>query len=253
LTELGFDPRQTLYFLRGFPLYWYQLAKFLLKSNQKGTPTASALTVQSLFPCVGDRYQDAGRLDSHYFNQDLWAARKVYRLSPEHHVDVGSRVDGFISHLLTFRDVEVLDVRELSPVVSGMRFRQMDLMKVDAVPAGICDSISCLHAIEHFGLGRYGDPIEPDGHLKGLEAIAKLLKPEGTFLLSAPIGKERIEFNAHRVFAPQTLPTILADSFELVSYSFIDDAGSFHEDVRVEDTPVLRYGCGLYEYRKYAG
>lgn len=246
-VELGFDPRRTLYFLRGFPIYWYQLLQF----SQKNRHNESSIGVQSLFPCVGDRYQDAGQLDSHYFNQDLWAARKVYQLAPQHHIDIGSRIDGFVSHLLTFREVEVLDVRKLDPIVSGMRFRQMDLMKFEAVPAGICDSISCLHAIEHFGLGRYGDPVDPDGHLKGLKSITKLLEPGGTLLLSAPIGQERIEFNAHRVFFPHTLPDILKDNFELISYSFVDDQGTFHENVNVKDTPDLRYGCGLYEYKKY--
>lgn len=248
LAECGFDPRKTIKFIRGFSTYWWQLFQYAQKNRQADSP----VQIRSLFPCITDRYENAGRLDWHYFHQDLWASRKVYQRQPEHHIDVGSRIDGFITHLLTFREVEVLDVRQLDALVSGMSFRQADLMQVADVPSDICDSISCLHAIEHFGLGRYGDPIDPEGHLKGLQSITKLLKSGGTLLLSAPIGREQVAFNAHRVFAPETLPSILKEHYDLVSYSYVDDAGCFYEDADIAQTPELSYGCGMYELKKCA-
>ena len=63
-----------------------------------------------------------------------------------------------------------------------------------------CDSISSLHALEHFGLGRYGDKIDPYGYMKGITNITKVLKSKGIFYFSVPMGKQRIEFNAHRIF-----------------------------------------------------
>lgn len=68
---------------------------------------------------------------------------------------------------------------------------------------GYCDSLSCLHAIEHFGLGRYGDPVDPQGYRHGIENMVALLKPSGLFYLSTPVGRARVEFNAHRVFDPR--------------------------------------------------
>jgi hypothetical protein len=43
-----------------------------------------------------------------------------------------------------------------------------ELTPYGSTPDGYCDSLSCLHALEHFGLGRYGDPIDPRGHEKGI-------------------------------------------------------------------------------------
>jgi hypothetical protein len=119
-------------------------------------------------------------------------------------------VDGFVAHVASFREIEVLDVRPITGTIPGVTFRQADLMDETSLPqgastGGYCDSLSCLHALEHFGLGRYGDPINPQGYRQGLENMAKLLSPGGLFYLSTPIGKERVEFNANWVFDPRSL------------------------------------------------
>lgn len=59
--------------------------------------------------------------------------------------------------------------------------------------------------LEHFGLGRYGDPIHPNGYKTGFANLASLLRPGGRFYLSTPIGQERVEFNANWVFDPATI------------------------------------------------
>lgn len=246
LVQTGINPLNTIAFLRGVPVYLYQAVQFYLKSRN----TEHSLPIALPFPCVVDRYQDAGTISKHYFYQDLWAARKIYQNNPEHHVDVGSRIDGFVAHLLTFRDVEVLDVRPMTSQVSGMSFRQADLMQIESVPEAICDSVSCLHALEHFGLGRYGDPIDPEGHIKGLKALTKLLKPGGTLLLSVPIGKERVEFNGHRVFSPDTILLLTKSEFDLISFSYINDAEKLYENCSVKESHSLLYGCGLFELKK---
>lgn len=92
-------------------------------------------------------------------------ARAIHTAKPVKHVDIGSRVDGFVAHVASFREIEVFDVRPISTAVPGVLFRQADLMDSPSLPAdteggGYCDSLSCLHAIEHFGLGRYGDTVD---------------------------------------------------------------------------------------------
>lgn len=246
LSEIGFIPLNTINSVKYLPIYLYQLLQFISASNKLD----SLPTISTLFPCLTDRYDSAGSLDRHYFHQDLWAARKVYENKPEHHIDVGSRIDGFVSHVLTFRDIEVLDVRKLTSNIKGMTFRQADLMQTDSVPEAICDSLSCLHALEHFGLGRYGDPIDPQGHIKGLQSLNKLLKSGGVLLLSVPIGKERVEFNAHRIFAAQTIISLTNSDYKLLSFSYIDDKGVFHENVDYTALPEMMYGCGMFELIK---
>jgi hypothetical protein len=242
LQEFGYNPIKMLVSIWELPVYIYQLISFLIKS--KGSVNIR------LFPCLNDRHDFAGSISRHYFHQDLWAARKVYENKPENHIDVGSRIDGFISHLLTFRTVEVLDVRTMISPVKGMTFRQVNLMEFEKLPGSTCDSLSCLHALEHFGLGRYGDPIDPNGHVKGLKAITKMLKPGGTLLLSVPTGKERIEFNGHRIFSVSTILNLTTNDYDLVSFSYIDDANTLHENADPSFVPIMLYGCGLYELKK---
>lgn len=194
-SQFGFDPLRLLRSLRGMPRFVNDWRKF--RKDYTG-PLA-------LMPCLHDRYEEGGTTKSEYFWQDLLVARWIFEAKPQRHVDIGSRVDGFVAHLASFREIEVFDIRPISTQIPGVVFKQADLMCCDSLPnsgGGYCDSLSCLHAIEHFGLGRYGDPIDPTGHERGIANMALLLKPGGTFYLATPIGRERVEFNAHRVFDP---------------------------------------------------
>jgi len=205
-----------------------------------------------MFPCLHEADEQSGSASGHYFHQDLLVARKIFAANPRRHVDVGSRIDGFVAHVASFREIEVLDVRPQSGNIANIRFRQVDVMQLPSDMTASCDSLSCLHALEHFGLGRYGDPLDIDGHVRGLDSMAAMLAPGGTFYFSVPIGEQRIEFNAHRVFSISYLLELLADRFTVDSFSYVDDAGDLHEDVPLEDGKVrsnfgCHYGCGIFE------
>ena len=103
------------------------------------------------------------------FHQYLFGARKIYKRSPGRHIDVGSSVGGFVSHVASFHEREVMDVRTIIASVPGIEFIRQDVMDLDPSYYSVADSVSCLHALEHFGLGRYGDPVEYDGWEKGLQ------------------------------------------------------------------------------------
>lgn len=206
-SQLGFDILRFLGSLRGFPHFFRTWRQF--KRRYSG---------RMLFmPCLYDRYLEGGTTKSEYFWQDLLVARWVHAAQPARHVDVGSRVDGFVAHLAAFREVEVFDVRSITSQVPGVVFRQADMMDPQSVSSyaqqgeGYCDSLSCLHALEHFGLGRYGDPVDPLGYRRGISNMSRLLKQGGTFYLSVPVGSERVEFNAHRVFDPREVITQCGD------------------------------------------
>ena len=209
----------------------------------------------SFYPILDDKYKQGGTAKGHYFHQDLLVARKVYKANPKRHLDVGSRVDGFIAHLATFRKVIIIDIRELESNVENIEFIQADMMNIKEDLVESCDSISCLHALEHFGLGRYGDPLDIDGHLKGFENIYHMLAPKGIFYFSVPIGPQRIEFNAHRVFSIEYLLEMFQAKFEISSFSFVDDKGGLNLDVELTDKMVVdncncHFGCGIFELNK---
>lgn len=202
-------------------------------------------------PCLKDWRSPSGDASGHYFHQDLVVARHIWEKIPIKHVDVGSRVDGFVAHVATFREIEVFDVRPQEKKIKNITFKQADFMAHDFPLSNYCDSISSLHAIEHFGLGRYGDPVDYDGYLTGLRNIHTTLKKNGTFYFSVPIGPQRIEFNAHRVFAVPYLLEIIKDKFTVNSFSYVDDEGELHSEVDLTTDATAasffcQYGCGIF-------
>ena len=207
------------------------------------------------YPCPADRFEEGGVASGHYFHQDLLVARKIFERGPIRHMDVGSRVDGFVAHVASFRKIEVLDLRQVTKTVKNIIFHQFDLLDSAGHFDASCDSLSCLHTLEHIGLGRYGDRIMVDGHMEGFQRLWAILKPGGILYLSVPIGPQRIEFNAHRVFAVQTILDMARDKYELLSFSYVDDMGDLHENVDVvvgtaRNSFDCWYGCGIFEFLK---
>ena len=224
--QFGFDPIRFLYSLRGLTSYAREYLIF--RKNYHGRI--------KLTPYLYDRFEEGGATKDEYFWQDLIVARLINEANPEKHVDVGSRVDGFIGHVASFRTVEVLDIRPINNLIPGICFRQANLMSSESLSGltrngeGYCDSLSCLHALEHFGLGRYGDPVDIMGYKKGLANLSSLLVNGGRLYLSVPMGHEIVEFNANWVFNPNTILE-LANSCKL----------------KLERFFVFEYGGGFYE------
>lgn len=207
-------------------------------------------------PFLADRRESGGVARGHYFHQDLYVAQRIFVNQPGAHVDVGSRVDGFGAHVAVFMPVEIWDIRPVASAAANMRFVQRDILNGDDVPADYCDSLSCLHVLEHFGLGRYGDPIAADGHLTGFGNMCKMLRAGGKFYFSTPIGRQRIEFNAHRVFSVgYLLDMFAAQGMAVDGFAYVDDGGDLHVSVDLSEEGVrgnfgCRYGCGIFELRK---
>ena len=208
-TQFGLDLRRLFRSLRGIPRYITDAVSFRSKFDG----------VFSLKPCLYDWYEEGGTSNNEYFWQDLHIAHQIFLARPEKHVDVGSRLDGFVAHVASYRQIEVFDIRPVTPIIPGVVFTQADLMSQDGLKTNYCDSLSCLHALEHFGLGRYGDPIDVNGYVAGLRNMARLLKPGGIFYLSVPIGQPRVDFNANRVFDAQDL-VMLAEGNGLLLQKF---------------------------------
>ena len=168
-NQFGLDFYRFITGVSAIPNFLYQLFQFKNSLNKKVW----------IRPCLHDRRQEGGATKSEYFWQDLIVAREVFKANPHKHVDIGSRVDGFVGHVATFREIEIFDVRPISTKIPNVVFRQADFMSLNPlsgvdVKEGYCDSLSSLHALEHFGLGRYGDPIDQNVYKKGLKNMASL-------------------------------------------------------------------------------
>ena len=239
---LGIDPRKMVS-VKQYPLYRQQRNEW---RKQGGT-------ISHNYMILSDYEDSAGTAKGHYFHQDLLVAGFVAQDRPDRHVDIGSRIDGFVAHVAAFRKIEVIDIRPLGESIHGnITFLQADLMRPGEI--GTTDSLSCLHAIEHFGMGRYTDPIDVDGHIKGIKNLVKLVEPGGRLYLSFPIGMDNeVHFNAHRVFDPEWIETVpaIANKMKLVRFDYVDDEGNLHTDKPVRDAVgKTRFGCGIYTFEK---
>jgi hypothetical protein len=250
LKLLGFDPTQTISFLSN-------IVPFLRERGQlkKQLSGSSEFPFGKLYPILNETKVSSGAMNGHYFHQDLFVAQLIFQNNPAKHVDIGSRTDGFVAHVASFRSIEVIDIREAESTVDNIVCKQFDLMNMPADLYNYTDSISCLHAIEHFGLGRYSDPIDAQGHLQGLDNMYNMLQKGGTFYFSTPIGRQRIEFNAHRVFAVKYLLSIFEGKYRIKNFAFVDDKGDIHKNVpltgsQMENNYNCHYGCGIFEMEK---
>ena len=244
-VQFGVDPRRMMRSFRGVPRYVAGWLRF--RRGYKGR--------LDFLPCLYDWFEEGGSTKDEYFWQDLHVARQIHLANPAMHVDIGSRIDGFVAHVASFREIEVFDIRPVTPKIPGVVFRQADLMCPSESLVEYCDSLSCLHALEHFGLGRYGDPIDPHGYAAGLGNMAGILQPGGLFYLSVPIGQERVEFNAHRIFDPRSLVRLAnTKGLLLREFAWIGQNRTVIQSSDMErdmaELSRLRYALGIFTFVK---
>jgi SAM-dependent methyltransferase len=187
------------------------------KKNRRESFTPRLAT---LWPLLFEWDSEAGSL-SYYFWQDLWAAKKIFQRNPAAHFDVASRVDGFVAHVLSFRPVTLIDIRPLPYKIEGLDFIQGNATDMSAIKDNSVESLSSLCAIEHFGMGRYGDPVDPEACFIALREMQRVLAPGGRLYIAVPIGRENIYFNAHRIFSPRTILSSVPE-LHLIDFAVID-------------------------------
>lgn len=245
--------RRQLVTMRGNAIYRRNRREF--QQLRGGTASEVEFPFGRAWPCIHDRADAGGVARGQYFHQDLLVAQWIFDAKPERHVDVGSRIDGFVAHVASFRSIEVLDLRPVRTSASNIQFRQRDIMAPDPAWDECCDSLSCLHTIEHFGLGRYGDPLDPDGWRTGWENLVRMVRPGGTVYLSTMIGPQRIEFDAHRIFAVPTVVELVEATCSIESVAYVNDAGELHLDADPHGEAALasfgcRSGCVIMQLRR---
>jgi len=252
LIEFGVDVRKLFLAINGIGVYAKNFFAFKKLNKNK------EFSLKRIRPCLSDRYDQSGSANGHYFHQDLVVAQKVFEKNPEKHIDFGSRVDGFIAHVASFRKIEVFDVRPLKTTSKNITFTQVDIVDIPKKYCDYSESLSCLHTLEHIGLGRYGDNIDVNGHIKALANLVRIIKKGGTLYISFPIGTQRIEFDAHRVFSVEYALKMFKDvGLELSNFSYVNDSGDlkFVNLDKMSSRDInknfnCKYGCGIFELKK---
>jgi len=214
---------------------------------RRGSDSRFPLRLIDCLPRFGDKTA-ATDFDLHYIYHPAWAARILATTRPAGHVDFSSTLS-FSTIVSAFLPVRFYDFRPAAIELSGLKSAQADLTKLsfasDSLP-----SVSCLHTIEHIGLGRYGDPLDPQGDLKALLELQRVTAPGGDLLIAVPIGHPRLRFNAHRIYSYDqlisALPEMTLQEFSLISEQerrLIPQA-----DPRLADRES--YGCGCFWFKK---
>lgn len=245
LSQFFFDPLVMLNKWKALPYYFRNMLTYSRLS--KGSPFK--ITASKLYYTTGDMFQKAGSMKSHYFHQDLWGARLIRERGLQNHIDVGSRLDGFVAHVLSFCKVSYVDIREMESAVDGLEFIKGSITNLPFEDNSV-SSLSCLHVLEHIGLGRYGDEIDAEGPVKGAKELSRVLEPGGRLYFWTPVGRQALYFDAHRVFDPQTVLDMFS-GLRLLSYTLIGDkAEKTEEDPGYIKTRQCNYGCGLFVFTK---
>ena len=225
--------REYLWFFKS----WYRYSRM---------PGAEKISWRDAYPCLYDRTGITG-IDPHYFYQGVWAMRRIIESGVSEHVDVGSLVS-FVGLLSTFVKVTFIDIRP-APVVLENFYSSTGSVLEMPFPDNSVNSLSCLHVAEHIGLGRYGDPLDPQGTIKAARELSRVLAPQGNLYFSLPLGKSRVQFNAHRIHSPSQILQYF-DKLELVSFSGTTDLGKYQSNILPFEIENASYACGMFHFTK---
>ena len=99
--------------------------------------------------------------DGHYVYHPAWALRILKNNNPKLHIDIGSTL-AFSSMASAYHNIAFYDYRPAKLNLDNLTSAFADLISLPFKSNSI-NSLSCMHTVEHVGLGRYGDTIDYDG------------------------------------------------------------------------------------------
>lgn len=233
---------------RAHELFLRELALFRDKSSQTGGRFSVADA--DLLPQLADRMETTP-FDRHYLYHPAWAVRILAKTRPAEHVDIGSILQ-FVTMLSAFVPTRFYDFRPAVLELSNLASGAADLTALPFADGEIA-SLSCMHVLEHIGLGRYGDPIDSEGDLKAIRELVRVLAPGGDLLIVTPVGRKRIQFNAHRIYDHEEFASYFAP-LELVEFTLIEETGDRGPLLNPPSELVRSqsYGCGCFWFKRKA-
>lgn len=232
--------RRYIHFLSNF-------AKFKYISERKNE--RFSLLWRDRYPCLHDCVS-VTTFDRHYVYHPAWAARILSQVKPEYHVDISSSLH-FCSLISAFIPIRFYDYRPANLALSNLTTGSADLTSLPFEENSI-RSISCMHVVEHVGLGRYGDSLDPDGDLKAIAELKRVVSSGGTLLFVVPIGSPSIMFNAHRIYSYDQIMGYF-DDFTLNEFALIPDdpsTGGLMRNAEKTLADAQKYGCGCFWFIK---
>lgn len=200
------------------------------------------LSKKDLYPCLEDKTVFTP-LEPTYFFQDTWAARKIFEINPSYHYDVGSSVTT-MAIISQFVPVTMIDIRPIDLMLNNFDFLKGSILDLPFEDNSI-ESISSLCVVEHIGLGRYGDPIDPWGSEKAIKELKRVLEAGGNLLITIPIDtRNRIYFNAHRAFTRDYIMELFSD-MKLIEEKYI-----YGREIFDHYSIERGFGTGLFHFCK---
>jgi predicted SAM-dependent methyltransferase len=187
--------------------------------------------ILDFYPCLFDKTAQT-KFDPQYFYQAAWATIAINNNSPTIHVDVGSDIK-FVGMLTAITKVKFVDIRPLDVELRNLECISGSIMQLPFEDESL-ESISSLHVLEHIGLGRYGDPIDPKGAEKSIIELTRVLQVGGFLYISIPVGSQRIQFNSHRTFSPEEIKNLFSH-LKFIANAYIDNHGKYHERVDLDN------------------
>jgi len=228
-------------------LFWidlYNYKNIAAKNNQR-----FSLKLNDLYPCIDEKISTT-EIEPHYTYHVAWASRVVAKLQPDYHIDISSYIY-FSTIVSAFVPVKFYDYRPAKLILSNLTSESADLLNLSLKDNSI-QSISCMHVIEHIGLGRYGDPLDPEGDLKAIKELKRVLAVNGSLLFVVPVGKPKIMFNAHRIYSYEQIMSYFSD-LNLEEFALIPDNGQetgllYNSSKELVDNQ--NWGCGCFWFKK---
>lgn len=159
-------------------------------------------------------------------------------------LDVGSQFS-FISFAANFCNVVSLEPRASRHNIVFPGFFSIEFVKGEAqkipFPNNVFDIVTSFHAIEHFGLGRYGDTYDYYGDQKGIQEFARVLSPSGILITAVPVAREsEIEFNGQRKYNPDDFKKIVQSTgLEIVEQYIVYVPGTRFDGIVVGETKTI--------------
>ncbi|HET6382896.1 MAG TPA: DUF268 domain-containing protein [Armatimonadota bacterium] len=207
-----------------------------------------SVTWQDRQPELSDRTSSHG-FDAHYVYHTAWAARILAELMPDRHVDISSYL--YFSTLVSaFLPVDFYDYRPAAIYLSNLTTRSADLLSLPFQDRSV-RSLSCMHVVEHVGLGRYGDALDPDGDLKAMAELQRVIAPGGSLLFVVPVGRPRVVFNAHRIYSINQVKSALGE-LVLQRFDLIPDHAreGMISNASGELADRQNFACGCFWFKR---